>query len=286
MSEEAHAPVSILPSALAETEGDQPFVAIVRTRQELCRWLDNPPSNLRWLQVEGMLGDPEAWAEAAHSNSNIPLDVVLSDPALEFSHLYRLVDAYGVRAIRVTIPAAPGLTKAVRLAAALRLSVRVLPGQPSAEALRELHDALEFYLHEPTVETPVEFFHSVLATLCDWDAGFLWTILEQDPDAFRRCSADEQTKLARIPDSDRSETSAGFVENHLNHLIATGAECVTCPWQRPCRGYFKWPDPAYSCEGVKKLFFDIQTAGNEIRQNVAFATADKEMLSQPQEAAQ
>lgn len=164
MSEEAHAPVSILPSALAETEGDQPFVAIVRTRQELCRWLDNPPSNLRWLQVEGMLGDPEAWAEAAHSNSNIPLDVVLSDPALEFSHLYRLVDAYGVRAIRVTIPAAPGLTKAVRLAAALRLSVRVLPGQPSAEALRELHDALEFYLHEPTVETPVEFFHSVLAT--------------------------------------------------------------------------------------------------------------------------
>src|SRR5215471_83396 len=84
MSEEVHPPIGILPSALAETQGDRPFVAIVRSRQELCRWLSNPPPGLRWLQVEGMLGDPEAWTEAAHSDSNIPLDVVVSDPALEF----------------------------------------------------------------------------------------------------------------------------------------------------------------------------------------------------------
>ena len=140
MSEEAQPSLRILPSALAETQGDQPFVAIVRSRQELCRWLSNPLPGLRWLQVEGMLGDPEAWREAAHSDSNIPLDVVLSDPASEFSHLYRLVDASAVRAIRVTMPAAPGLAKAIRLAAALRLPVRVLPGQPSAGALEELRE--------------------------------------------------------------------------------------------------------------------------------------------------
>src|SRR5262245_40377616 len=105
MSEEAHPPISILPSALAETQGDQPFVAIVSSRKELCRWLSNPLPRLRWLQGERMLGGPEAWIEAAHSDSNIPLDVVLSDPALEFSHLYRLVDAYAVRPIRVTMPA-------------------------------------------------------------------------------------------------------------------------------------------------------------------------------------
>src|SRR5215472_15457304 len=161
MLEEADPPIRILPSALAETQGDGSFVAIVRSREELCRWLSNPLPGLRWLQVEELLGDQEAWTEAAHSDSNIPLDVVLSDP-LEFSHLYRLVDACAVRAIRVTMPAAPGLTKAIRLAAALRLPVRVLPGQPSAAALEELNDALQFYLHEPMVEAPVEFFHSVL----------------------------------------------------------------------------------------------------------------------------
>ena len=282
MSEEAHPPISILPSALAETQGDRPFVAIVRSRQELCRWLNNPLPGLRWLQVEGMLGDPEAWTEAAHNDCNIPFDVVLSDPALEFSDLYRLVDVYAVRAIRVTIPAAPGLTKAIRLAAALRLPVRVLPGQPSPDVLKELHDALELYLHEPTVEAPVEFFHSLLATMCDGDADSLWMILEEDPDAFHYYDADGQTRVPRTRDSSRSEiASAGFVDNHLSRLIAQGAECATCPWQQPCRGYFKWPDPAYSCEGVKQLFFSIQTAGNEIRRDVASLEAsDTGILSE------
>ena len=286
MSEEVHPPISILPSALAETQGDRPFAAIVRSRQELCRWLNNPLPGLRWLQVEGMLGDQEAWTEVAHSDSNIPLDVVVSDPALEFSHLYRLVDACAVRAVRVTMPAAPGLTKAIRLAAALRLPVRVLPGQPSAAALEELHEALLFYLHEPTVDAPVEFFHSVLASLCDWDAGSLWTILEQDPDGFRHYDADGQARVPRTKDADQSQiTSSGFVENHLSRLIAQGAECATCPWQRPCGGYFKWPNPGYCCEGVKQLFSSIQTAGDEIRQDVArFAIADKEILSEPRKA--
>ena len=283
MSEEAHPPISILPSALAEAQRDGPFVAIVRNRQELCRWLRNPLPGLRWLQVEGMLGDQEAWTEAAHSDSNIPLDVVVSDPALEFSHLYRLVDACAVRAIRVTVPAAPGLTKAIRLAAALRLPVRVLPGQPSAPALEELHGALQFYLHEPTVDAPVEFFHSSLATMYDSDGGSLWTILEEDPDAFRHYDADGRPRMPRTSDPDQSQiTFSGFVENHLSHLIAQGAECATCPWQRPCGAYFKWPDPAYSCEGVKQLFLSIQTAGNEIRQDVAsFAEGNKEILSEP-----
>ena len=284
MSEEAQPSLRILPSALAETQSSNlPFVAIVRSRQELCRWLSNPLPGLKWLQVEGMLGDPEAWREAAHNDSHIPLDVVLSDPALEFSDLYRLVDACAVRAIRVTMPAAPGLTKAIRLAAALRLPVRVLPGQATAQALEELHDALEFYLHEPTVEAPVEFFHSLLATMYDGDADSLWMILEEDPDAFHHYGADRQPMVPRTGDSGRSEiASAGFVENHLSSLIAQGAECATCPWQHPCRGYFKWPDPAYSCEGVKQLFFSIRTAGNEIRRDVAsFAAANTGILSEP-----
>lgn len=286
MSEEADPPISILPSALAEIQGDGPFVAIVRSRQELCRWLSNPPPGLRWLQVEGLLGDEQAWREAAQSDSNIPLDVVLSDPALEFSHLYRLVDAYAVRAIRVTMPAAPGLTKAIRLAAALRLPVRVLPGQPSAAVLEELNAALQFYLHEPTVDAPVEFFHSVLTTMYDRDAGSLWTILEEDPDVFRNYDAAGRARVPRTSDPNEPEiTSAGFVENHLSRLIAQGAECATCPWQQPCRGYFKWPDPAYSCEGVKQLFFNIQTAGNEIRQDVAsYTEVDEEILSESREA--
>ena len=69
MAEEAYPSLRIVPSALAETLGDLPFVAIVRNREEFSRWLDNPLPGLRWLQVEGMLGDTEAWTEAAHQYS-------------------------------------------------------------------------------------------------------------------------------------------------------------------------------------------------------------------------
>jgi hypothetical protein len=281
--EEAYPSLRILPSALAETQEESPFVAIVRNRDEFLRWLRDPPPALRWLQVEGMLGDSEAWAEAAHDDSHIPLDVVLSDPASEFSDLYRLVDACAAREVRVTMPAAPGLAKAVRLAAALRLPVRVLPAQPAADALEELRDTLEFYLHEPMVETPVEFFHSLLGAMAGGDAGSLWMILEEDPEVFQLLDANGQARLPRAGDSDPVTTaSAGFVETHLNSLIAQGAECATCSWQAQCRGYFKWPDPLYSCEGVKRLFSSIQAAGDEIRKELAdIAAVDTESRSSP-----
>ena len=70
-----------------------------------------------------------------------------------------------------------------------------------------------------------------------------------------------------------------FVESHLQRLIDQGAECATCPWQPLCQGYFKWPDPSYSCQGVKQLFFSLRAAGDEIRRDVAsFAAADTAIL--------
>jgi hypothetical protein len=72
---------------------------------------------------------------------------------------------------------------------------------------------------------------------------------------------------------------AAFVETHLNSLVVQGAECAMCPWQQQCRGYFKWPDPTYSCEGVKQLFSRIQAAGEEIRRDMAAVAADAGNMS-------
>jgi hypothetical protein len=281
--EEDYPSLRILPSTLAESREELPFVVIVRNRTEFCRWLRDPAPGLKWLQVEGMLEDSEAWAEAAHNDSPIPLDVVLSDPAAEFSNLYRVVDACAAREVRVTMPAAPGLAKAVRLAAALRLPVRVLPGQPPDEVLEELSDVLDFYLHEPMVETPVEFFHSLLATMSGGEASSLWMILEEDPEVFQLFDANGQARLPRVGDSGSvTKVSAGFVDTHLNGLIAQGAECASCPWQQQCRGYFKWPNPLYPCEGVKRLFSSIQMAGAEISQELAsIVAAEAESSSSP-----
>ena len=259
-----------LPTGLAEGESGRPFVAIVKNRDELCRWLGVPHPDLQWLQVEGLMADPEAWILAARGASHTPIDVVLSDPACEFSDLYRLVDVCAVRDARVSVPATPGFSKAVKLATSLRLPVRILPGQPGAEVLAELTATLEFYLHEPMVETPVEFFHSLLGAACDADSTSLWMILEEDPAVFQHYDDDGNPKLPRAAEVPSEATSlSGFVENRLSNLIEEGAECATCPWQQRCRGYFKWPDPTYSCSGVKQLFSIIEAAAAEIGQDLA-----------------
>jgi hypothetical protein len=268
--EENYPTVRILPSALAETQGDQPFVAIVRSREELYRWLRGPLPGLGWLQVEGILGDSDAWMEAAHSGSDVSLDLILANPASEFSDLYKIVDFSAVHDVRVTIQARPGLLKAVKLAAALRLPIRLLPGQPKADVLAELKEVLDFYLHEPAVEAPVEFFHSLFANNHGADAGSLWMILEEDPAAYLQYDINGQAKLPRSESLWSIETPpADFVENHLKSLVEESAECATCPWQQSCRGYFKWPDRAYSCEGIKELFSVIQAAADEMARDLA-----------------
>jgi hypothetical protein len=270
VSEENYPVVRILPSALAKTQGDEPFVAIVRSREELCRWLGNPLPGLSWLQVEGILGDSDAWIEAAHSGSDVSLDLILADPSSEFPELYKVVDISAVHDVRVTIQARPGLLKAVKLAAALRFPIRVLPGQPTADVLAELKQVLDFYLHEPGVEAPVEFFHSWFANLHGAEAGSLWMILEEDPAAYLQYDINGQARLPRSGSFGAVENfAAEFVENHLKSLLEQGAECAACPWQQSCRGYFKWPDRAYSCEGIKDLFSVIQAAADEIARDLA-----------------
>jgi hypothetical protein len=257
-----------LPFLPAESAGDQegrPFVAIVRTKDAFLRFLQSSPAGLQWLQVENLLSDSDAWVHAAHGDSAVALDVLLAAPAREFSDLYRLVDACAVRNIRVSIPASPGFSKAVRVAAALKLPVRLLPGQPNSEVIRELRDTLDFYLRDPMVEAPVEFFHSVLAFLCGAEIGSLWMILEEDPGIFQHQALDGNPKLPRRPVLPSSqESTATFVEDHFKKLVKNNAECVACSWQNICQGYFKWPESTYDCQGVKQLFSDIKEAAEEM----------------------
>jgi hypothetical protein len=266
VAQEPDASLAFLTAALAEGHRDGSCVVIVRTREEFVRWLHEPVPGLEWLQVEGLLGDQEVWAMAAQGSVTPALDVILTDPATEFSGLYRLVDVRLVREVRVTMPAIPGFMKALRLAAALQLRVRLLPGQPSAEALAELTEAAHFYLHDPMVETPVEFFHSLLAAFRGMGDGTLWRFLEVDPAVFSHRDA-----------ADRELHAPDFVETHLAHLLHDGAECATCRWQTVCAGYFKWPDPAYDCAGVKELFATLEAAAEEIGRDLA----SQETLSAP-----
>jgi hypothetical protein len=276
-------PILFLPSDAASGHKGGPFVAIVRSRVELSQWLINPPAGLQWLQVEELIDDRDAWIPAAQSTSSVPLDVVLTRPGSQFSNLYHLVDVLAVRDVRVSMPALPGFLRALKVAVALRLPVRLLPGQPSADVLIELIEAVNFYLRDPMVETPVEFFHSVLASMCGAGDGSLWMILEEEPALFVHRGVESGFKIPGVSSSTSpgildptalvglaSEAapqnlfSATFVDTWIKRLLGQGAECTTCPWQQICQGYFKWPDPTYDCGGVKGLFSAVEAVANEM----------------------
>jgi hypothetical protein len=270
MSQEIDRALWFLPAALAEETNNRPFVAVVRTRDELDRWLERPLDPLQWIQVEELAGDAEAWGLASHGHSEIPLDVVLANPASEFSDLYRLVDVCAVRDVRVSMPALPGFLRALKLAVSLQLPVRVLPGQPTLAGLEELIKALELYLHESMVEAPVEFFHSLLAAMCGAEKGSLWMILEEDPAIFLHYDAAGLPRLPGVGKPWGGEFSPlTWVTERFQTLVDQGGECATCPWSQACMGFFKWPDPAYSCTGVKQLFCKIKAAAEDIGQDLA-----------------
>jgi hypothetical protein len=121
----------------------------------------------------------------------------------------------------------------------------LLPGQPDASLVSELNDAVDFYLRDPMVEVPVEFFHSLLAAFFESETGTLWDFLEQLP--YPASSTDDP------------------VATHLASIIAGGGECADCRWQAVCAGYFKHPDPTYDCVGVKTLFARLEAAADEIK---------------------
>lgn len=255
-------PIRYLTADLAESCADDSYVVIVRTPAEFSRWWPDPEPGAVLLQVEGLIGDRQGWALAAQGTQPVPLDVVLEDPATEYSALYRLVDVRNSRPLRVTIPARTGFMKALRLAVSLGIPVRLLPGQPDTAILAELGDAAEFYLRDSMVDSPVEFFHSLLAAFCKSDPDTLWDFLEQLPHP--AISLDQSQEMDPV-------------EAYLAEILARGGECVTCRWLSVCAGYFKYPDPAYDCAGVKRLFSSLQSAADEIKRDLATA----ELMSTP-----
>ena len=256
-----------------------PFVVVVRDPQQMARWLRDRSPALQWIQVEGVLKDDEVWRLAAEDPGEVPLDVILTDPGREFAELYRLVDVRSARDLRVSMPARPGFLKAVRLAASLGLPVRLLPQQPTADALAELQEALTFYLRNPLVEAPIEFFHSALAWLRGAPTGSLWRVLEEDPTIYRR-EAISTAWSAPQPSDLPIDPTQDFGPLFLERLTHQGGECASCRWRDFCAGYFKWPAPEYSCTGVKLLFSNLLAAVKEIEDDFrTFAAPTAELQS-------
>ena len=127
----------------------------------------------------------------------VPVDLVMLHPDTDFPLLYRHAKLLDKHPVRVSISVIPEIFKAVKVATALRFTVKLAVGQPEPAAIATLQSVLDFYLHHPSVSQPVEFFHTSLMSFYARDRVTLWDVQEEDPAYVRYVTDDGRETLAR-----------------------------------------------------------------------------------------
>lgn len=228
------------------------------------------PARIVAVQLLSLAADSEplnAWAPG------LPVELVMTDPAAEFPLLYRHVNLLDQHPVRVAIPVQPGFAKAIKTATALNFAVRLEPGQPEPALIEELATVLEFYLHQPTVAQPIDYFQGALLGFYHQEPTPLWLVLDEDPDGLRYIADDGAESLyGRLAGVDITAAPDAGLASWIDQVLAVSEECRACEFRQNCGGYFKWPHRDYDCAGVKRLFRTLRDAADELRRDLDLGT--------------
>ena len=228
--------------------------------------------HVEYVQLLSLAGDVDVLTQWGES---IPVDIIMRDPANEFTLLYNFSKVLDKHPARVSISVRPGFIKAVKLALALQFSVKLELDQPGPDLIEELKKVLELYLHRTSVSQPVEYFHSIFLSFYHPEPTSLWFIQEEDPEQYRFVTDEGIESVSpRFTGGDPKIDIDDFIreQRHVSHEV--GSECDDCEFLSVCGGYFKWPDKDFSCEGVKVLFTGLKEAAKDLQNDLeAFAVA-------------
>lgn len=218
---------------------------------------------LQLLDISADLEPLEVW------NAGLPIEMVLQDPEGETMKLYRLCKLQRSHPLRVLIPLVPGFSKAARVASFLNLPVKLEGAQPGPDLIDELFDTLDFFLHNKAVSQPVDYFGGLLVAFLHKLQVTLWEIQEEDPRTVRYVTDDGVETLARQPFTAQRESLDSFHFELTKRALSYDSECASCEFFLNCSGYFKWPNPEFSCEGVKRILQRVRDAAYELNDDLS-----------------
>lgn len=255
-----------IPASMAEAYQGRTIIVRAYDPSEFPKYLsETDMKNVAYLQLLSLNTDTEGlnrWGEG------IPVDLVMAEPEKEFPLLYSFSPLLKKHPVKVSVPPVPEFGKAVRVAASLNFAVRITGGQPEPAIEEEMADILNFYLRHPTVSRPIEYFHSLLFAFFHEKAVYLPTIQEEDPMAFRYITHEGEAAISERFAADGIIGEAATADA-MCKLSEKSEECFDCDCFPFCRGYFKWPRPEYSCEGVKKIFQTLKRAAGDLEKHYA-----------------
>ncbi|MBO0720245.1 MAG: hypothetical protein J2P41_05450 [Blastocatellia bacterium] len=242
---------------------------IVRSRSpaELVEaFAESDLENIVGVQLLSLLADVDPLADWGYA---VPVELIMHDPVTEFALLYRYAKLLDKHPVRASIPAVPGLCKAVKVASALQFAVKLELGQPGPGALEEMLAVLDLYIHHTSISQPIEFFHSSFLSFYYRTPMTLWELQEDNPIYMRYVGEDGVERVARrLVSASMTGEMCAFVENLQAELMTGQAECCSCEFFENCGGYFKWPDRDYRCDGVKRIFRTLKDAADELRRDL------------------
>src|SRR5262249_193682 len=228
------------------------------------------------VQLLSVEANPDPLAEWGQ---NVPVDLLMNNPAEEYQLLYRFAKLLDKHPIRASIPAVAGFSRAVKVAASLSFAVKLDVGQVDRDVAEELLQVLDLYLHHTLVTQPIEFFHSTLEALYHNTPTDLWDIQGENPEHLLHVMDDRFLTVARragapTPIGDLG----GFLSDLRSKALSRNGECLSCEFFDYCGSYFKWPRIDYDCVNVKRLFGELKSAATELGRDVqTFNRSDAEV---------
>lgn len=264
-----------IPAALFDAYEERNTIVRSHDPSELVEKLSGKNlKKLSYIRLLSLNTDIDPLMDWEHSP---PVDLVVHNPHKDFPLLYKYSPLTAGQPVRVCVPVVSGFSKGVKLAVSLNFAVRLELSQPQQSLIAEMFTVLNSYLHQSTVSQPVEYFHSIFLAFYHGNPLTLWQIQEEDPEHFRFITDGGEERLpGRFSEIAAEGNATSFGTKFREELLAEKGECCACDFFQNCCGYFKWPDKAFPCEGVKSLFQTLKNAAGELKQDLAGFRVDRE----------
>lgn len=260
--------------AMLESYNSTKVIVRARAQSELAGAVQRTAADrLLRLELHSFDGDPH---ELTKIDESIPLDVVFKSSEARDLWLGRHHKVLKGRSVRLCIPVEPGFSRAARTAVSKGFAVRLELTQPDAILTKELVKVLDYYLHDPNVARPIEFFHSLLEAFFRKSPVSIWRIQEEDPS--HNLYVTDQGKLTisrRLSQISLPENPGDFLRDLKLELLLQQGECSSCTFFGNCLGYFKIPDRNFGCAEVKKLLGIVREAADELRNDYEKSVSDE-----------
>jgi hypothetical protein len=256
-----------VPLALIDSYPDRPLIVRATDPAAVVHHVSRSQlSRIVALELHDISADMEVLEEW---NRGLPVEVVLANPEAETMKLYRLCRLQRLHPVRVVVPIVPGFSKAARVASFLQLPVKLEGAQPDSALVEELSETLDFFLHNKNVLQPIEYFSGLLTAVIHKHPVTLWDIQEEAPAMVRYVHDNGTETVARRPFTREACDLDRFQFELTKRVLSADAECCSCEFFLNCGGYFKWPNPDYSCEGIKRVFQALRDSALELHDDLS-----------------